>query len=221
MRLRPSILTMIAIIDYEAGNLRSVERSLQHLGAPCCITQDREVIQRADRVIFPGVGAAGKAMADIRRLGLDSILQQVYERGMPFLGICLGAQIILERSQEDDARCLGLVPGDVKAFPRPLVNGQGERLKVPHMGWNGVRLVRPHPVLKGIGPEDEFYFVHSYHPMPALQDWILGMTGHGREFPSVIGRGNLIAAQFHPEKSGRPGLGLLENFCTWDGRDVE
>ncbi len=209
---------MIAIIDYKAGNLRSVERALKKLGFDCRITLDREEILAADRVVFPGVGAAGKAMADLRHLGLDGVLKRVFENGTPFLGICIGAQIILERSEEDHVLCLGLIPGETKAFPAPLPSVGDERLKIPHMGWNGLRLIRKHPVLSGIRPEDEFYFVHSYYPMPVSDTYVFGTTEYGIRFPSVIGNRNLIAMQFHLEKSGAPGLRILKNFCHWDGQ---
>ncbi len=212
---------MIAIIDYRAGNLRSVERALKGLGFRSRITRDRAEILDADRVVFPGVGAAGKAMADLRQLGLDKTMKQVLEDGKPFLGICLGAQIVLERSREDDAACLGFMAGEAKAFPVPLSSPGDERLKIPHMGWNGLKLVREHPVLRGVMPEDEFYFVHAYYPEPASDKDILGTTDYGIRFPSVIGNKNLIAMQFHPEKSGRPGLKILKNFCNWDGHDAE
>lgn len=209
---------MIAIIDYKAGNLRSVERALKKLGFDCRITLDREEILASDRVIFPGVGAAGKAMADLRHLDLDGVLKQVFENGKPFLGICIGAQIILDRSEEDHVHCLGLIPGEAKAFPVPLMSGDNERLKVPHMGWNGLRLIKRHPVLSGIRQEDEFYFVHSYYPMPASDTDVISTTDYGIRFPSVIGNRNLIAMQFHLEKSGAPGLKILKNFCDWDGQ---
>ena len=209
---------MIAIIDYKAGNLRSVERALKKLGFDCRITLDREEILASERVVFPGVGAAGKAMADLRHLGLDGVLKQVFENGKPFLGICIGAQIILDRSEEDRVHCLGLIPGEAKAFPVPLMSGDNERLKIPHMGWNGLRLIKKHPVLNGIRPEDEFYFVHSYYLMPASDTHVIGTTEYGMGFPSVIGSRNLIAVQFHLEKSGAPGLRILKNFCQWDGQ---
>jgi len=212
---------MIAIIDYKAGNLRSVERALRGLGFECRITHKRAEILSADRVVFPGVGAAGSAMADLRQLGLDGVLNQALDDGLPFLGICLGVQIILDRSDEDHAACLGFLPGEAKAFPLPLGSPEDGRLKVPHMGWNGLTQAREHPVLKGIGPEDEFYFVHAYYPAPVLEGHVIGTTDYGIRFPSVIGRENLIAMQFHPEKSGRPGLRILRNFCEWDGSHAE
>jgi glutamine amidotransferase len=212
---------MIAIIDYKAGNLRSVERALKGLGFPCRITHDGTEILTAERVVFPGVGAAGRAMADLRQLGLDYVLKEALEHGKPFLGICLGAQIILDRSQEDHAVCLGFMEGEARAFPIPLSSPQDGRLKVPHMGWNGLVQAREHPVLKGIGSEDEFYFVHAYYPAPVWDSHVIGTTDYGFRFPSVIGRENLIAMQFHPEKSGRPGLRILKNFCEWDGNHAE
>ena len=212
---------MIAVVDYRAGNLRSVERALNRLGVPCRITQDPREIRSADRVIFPGVGAAGAAVAGLEAAGIDRVLREVVDRGTPFLGICLGAQIILERSEEDDAACLGLIPGTVTRFPSPLFGPGGERLKVPHMGWNGLRKRSNHPVLEDVRETDEFYFVHGYYPRPAAEGHVIATTEHGTEFPSVIGRGNLVAMQFHPEKSGEPGLRILERFARWDGRHAE
>jgi glutamine amidotransferase len=209
---------MIAVIDYKAGNLKSVERALNHLGFTCRITNDSQRILNADRIIFPGVGAAGAAMEDLKRLGVDRILKQAFGEGKPILGICLGAQIVLDRSMENDTSCIGLVPGEVQRFPANLLSGNGERLKIPHMGWNGVHLRRSHPVLNGLGPSDEFYFVHSYYPAPSSPTDLIGLSEHGIEFASIIGTRNLIATQFHPEKSGIPGLRILRNFCMWDGK---
>ncbi len=212
---------MIGIIDYRAGNLKSVERALNKLAVPCRITADREVLLEAERIIFPGVGAAGKALEDLRHLGLDRVLIQAYEQGKPILGICLGAQIVLEKSQENNTRCLGLVPGEVKRFPTPLLSRDHDPLKIPHMGWNNVRILKPHPVLAGIREEDEFYFVHSYYTEPASETWGIGQTEHGIEFTSILGSKNLIATQFHPEKSGVPGLRILKNFSTWKGTHAQ
>lgn len=208
---------MIAIVDYEAGNLASVERAVRGLGFESLVTQDPDLILAAKRVIFPGVGAAGAAMASLRRLGLDQVLREVKDRGVPLLGICLGTQIVFESSEEDGGvECLGLMPGAVRRFP-PGLSEDGGKLKVPHMGWNRVRLVKNHPVLKGVLPEHEFYFVHSYYPDPADAGHVAGWTGYGITFASIVAHGSLIAAQFHPEKSGRPGLNILRNFCRWDG----
>lgn len=208
---------MIAIIDYKAGNLKSVERALNKIGYPCCITSNKQEILDSERIVFPGVGAAGKAIEDLKRMGLDRMLKQAFESGKPIMGICLGAQVILERSEENNTRCLGLIGGEVKGFPYPFLLGGKQRLKIPHMGWNGVRLLKEHPVLPGIMPGDEFYFVHSYYPLPESEDHVIGKTEYGIEFPTIIGVKNLIATQFHPEKSGRAGLRILRNFCSWDG----
>jgi glutamine amidotransferase len=207
--------SVIVIIDYQAGNLTSVVRSLKALGVEGTVTQDPAVVAQATRVIFPGVGAAGKAMATLKKLGLDQALRQSFGRGIPILGICLGAQIILEHSEENDAVCLGLLPGRTRALPRV------EPLKIPHMGWNRVRFLQYHPVFKGLPEGAEYYFVHSYYPAPAETTMVLGVTDHGIEFPSAIGRRNLVASQFHPEKSGRFGLQILENFLAWDGSHAE
>jgi glutamine amidotransferase len=209
---------MIVIIDYKAGNLKSVERALKKLGFACRITHDREAVLNAERIIFPGVGAAGKALADLKHFGLDKALTRSFKEGTPILGICLGAQIVLEKSEENNTQCLGLIGGGVMRFPSPLFSVDKDRLKIPHMGWNRVKRVRRHPVLEGIRSQDEFYFVHSYYPMPSADHHIIGTTDYGIEFPSIIGHNNLIAMQFHLEKSGPPGLRILKNFCTWNGK---
>jgi imidazole glycerol-phosphate synthase subunit HisH len=207
--------SVIVIIDYQAGNLTSVVRSLKALGVEGTVTQDPAVVAQATRVIFPGVGAAGKAMATLRELGLDQALRQSVQNGIPILGICLGAQVILEHSEENDTVCLGLLPGRTRALSR------GEGLKIPHMGWNRVRFLRDHRIFKGLPEGAEYYFVHSYYPAPAEESMVVGVTDHGVEFPCAIGWRNLVATQFHPEKSGRFGLQILENFLAWDGSDAE
>jgi len=210
-------MSSIAIIDYEAGNLTSVLRAVRFLGFEATVTQDPDLILAADKVIFPGVGAAGSAMADLKRLGLNEVLNRIRERSTPLLGICLGTQIIFDFSEEDGGTvCLGLLPGRTRRFPLDL-SENGEKLKIPHMGWNRVGLVKDHPVFRNVGPDQEFYFVHSYYPAPALESQVLGWTEYGLKFASIIGQGSLVAVQFHPEKSGRPGLNILKNFCTWDG----
>ena len=211
---------MIAVIDYRVGNLGSVRRAIERLGFPCRVTGETEEILSAERVIFPGVGAAGKAMECLKETGLDEAVRESLRREKPILGICLGAQIILEKSEENGASCLGLIKGKAVRFPEPLHNTGEGLLKVPHIGWNGVIPRRRHPVLEGIRAADEFYFVHSYYPLPEEED-VIALTDYGVRFPSVIGCRNLIAVQFHPEKSGTAGLRLLRNFCMWDGRYVE
>ncbi len=209
---------MIAIIDYDAGNLTSVARAVTHLGFACRVTNDAAEIAAAERIIFPGVGAAGSAMDSLERLNLDAAVRDAYRSGKPILGICLGCQIVLSHSSENDRACLGLLAGSVRPFPRGSLLPDGSRIKIPHMGWNGVRVVQPHPVLAGMAEGEEFYFVHGYYPDPAAGAHVLGLTDYGIRFASVIGHRNLIATQFHLEKSGRPGLRLLKNFCTWAPR---
>lgn len=209
---------MIAVVDYEAGNLASVKRSLKALEAPVVVTQDAQIVVQAEKIIFPGVGAAGQAMANLRRLGLDQALRQAWDRGTPILGICLGAQIIMEHSAENDTACLGLLPGEVRRLEPNPGKITAERYKIPHMGWNQVRFCRDHPVFQGLPDGAEFYFVHSYYPSPTDPARVLGRTDYCQEFPSVVGSKNLLATQFHPEKSGRFGLRLLANFLAWDGQ---
>jgi glutamine amidotransferase len=209
---------VIAILDYRAGNLTSVERALKFLGYPCRITDDSGVIRQAERIIFPGVGAAGKSMADLKHLGLDTVLRERLQAGVPILGICVGLQVLFDYSEENDTPCLGIIPGRVPHFPTDLTDTAGRRLKIPHMGWNGVSFTIDHPVFAGIASTSEFYFVHSYYPHPADARHIAGITAYGISFTSAVAWENLVAVQFHPEKSGPPGLQLLRNFCRWEGR---
>ena len=207
---------MIAIIDYNAGNITSVARALHSIGKEFVITDDTTLLDGASHVIFPGVGAAGEAMAYLRRKKLDVWLKSCFESGKPLLGICLGTQIILDSSEENDTRCIGLVAGLTRRFPDCLA-AAGRALKIPHMGWNSVSLHREHPVFAGVDPTAEFYFVHSYYPSPSDGAAVLGTTEYGITFCSVLAIQNLVAMQFHPEKSGRPGLQILQNFCQWRG----
>lgn len=208
---------MLAIIDYRAGNLTSVQLAMEAIGVEARITQSAAEIQAAERVIFPGVGAAGEAMRHLGDLGLAAAIRGAVASGKPFLGICLGTQIILDRSEEDGGTAgLGIVPGVVRLFRPP-----DRRDKVPHMGWNGVRQVRKHAVFAGIPDDSEFYFVHSFHPEPDGAEWTIGITDFaGIAFTSALARGNLVATQFHPEKSGRVGLQFLRNFAHWDGSEA-
>ena len=203
---------MIAIVDYNAGNLTSVKLALDYLGTRSEITRDPERIIAADRVIFPGVGSAGAAMQNIRTLGLADVLRQVVQRGTPFLGICLGTQIIFEASEENGGvQGLGILAGTVKRF-QPTNPAD----KVPQIGWNSVTFIKPHPLFKGIENGSEFYFVHSYYPAPTDRACVLGETKYADiQFALVVARDNLAATQFHPEKSGRLGLQLLSNFIAW------
>ena len=203
---------MIAIVDYGAGNLRSVQRACSAVKLACQLTSDPETVARADRIIFPGVGAARSAIENLSRTGLDQALRQAFSRGAPVLGICLGAQIVLDRSEEADTRCLGLMRGTTRRL-RP----EDASLKIPHMGWNEVRVERPHPLLAGVQPGDEFYFVHSFFPDPDDALAVLATSDHGARFCCALGRDNLFATQFHPEKSGRLGLLMLWRFAFWEG----
>ncbi|MEA2014075.1 MAG: imidazole glycerol phosphate synthase subunit HisH [Thermodesulfobacteriota bacterium] len=200
---------MISIIDYRAGNLRSVERALLHLGVACRITGNPLEILSSDRVIFPGVGAAGQAMDIIKLRGLDEVIREVVDNHIPFLGICLGAQIVLGGSKEDDTECLNLIPGKARRFSR-------SNLTIPHMGWNTIVPIQTHPILDGIDARAQFYFVHSYYPEPERDRHIIATTEYGITFASIIGRDNVVATQFHLEKSGSFGLSILKNFSKWD-----
>lgn len=201
---------MITIVDYKAGNLTSVKRALDHLGIENQISKDPDTIRKAEQVIFPGVGAAGAAMEVLKERNLDSALKESFQRGTPILGICIGCQIILSRSEEGDTPGLNLMPGICSRFRL-----EDEALKIPHMGWNAVRIIQPHPILSHINPGDEFYFVHSYYPQPEDQSQVYAVCDYGGEFPVAIGMGNLFAVQFHAEKSGPLGLQLLKNFSDW------
>ena len=203
----------IVIIDYDAGNLRSVQRACAEVGARAVISNDPAQVKAASRIIFPGVGAAGSAMASLRRNGLAEALRSAVDDGKPVLGICLGLQISLRHSEESDTETLGLIPGETRRFrlDRP-------ELKIPHMGWNEVRPVRPHPLLDGIEPGDEFYFVHAYYPAPENPACVYARTTYEDDFAAAVGRDNYFGVQFHPEKSGRVGLSLLRRFTGWDGQ---
>jgi glutamine amidotransferase len=206
---------VIAIVDYRAGNLVSVKLALDDLGVPAEITQDPRTIREADRVIFPGVGAAGSSMRHLAELELAEPLREAVAQGAPFLGICMGMQACFEHSEEDGGvDCLGLLPGNVRRFQTddPLC-------KIPQMGWNTVEFVREHPVFAGIENASEFYFVHSYYADPGDDSVLIGATEYaGVRFAAAAGRANIVATQFHPERSGRIGLRLLENFAKWDGQ---
>ncbi|UCH43125.1 MAG: imidazole glycerol phosphate synthase subunit HisH [Dehalococcoidales bacterium] len=203
---------MITIIDYDAGNIRSVQRACSEIGVRSVATDAQTEIINAEKIIFPGVGAAPSAMSYMIEKGLDSALAEAFACGVPILGICLGAQIILDSSEEGDQPCLGLVPGKTVRFQL-----QNRSLKIPHMGWNEVKTVQSHPLLDGIKPGDEFYFVHSFYPQPVEEKNIYALSDYESSFCSALGFRNLFATQFHPEKSGRLGLQLLERFARWDG----
>ncbi len=196
----------IAIVDYGASNIRSVARAVERFGYAPIVTRNSREILDSEAVIFPGQGASPPAMNNLEKNGLVDTVKEVIFRGTPFFGICLGLQLLLESSDEGPTDCLKLVHGKVKMLP--------EDVKRPHMGWNRVRLRNKHPVFRGVEDESYFYFVHSYYADPEDDDLILGTTDYGVEFCSVIAKGSLIATQFHPEKSGRVGLKLYENFLA-------
>ncbi len=210
----------VAVIDYGMGNLHSVASALQHVGADkVVVTHDAEQIRRADRVVFPGVGAIRDCMAEIRRLKCDELLAQALEeQHVPVLAICVGLQAMMSRSEENGGvDCLDMIPGEVRYFGASLKDRQGERKKVPHMGWNEVRQVRPHPMWRDIADGARFYFVHSYYVHAADRDLVAGSVDYGVSADAALARDNLFAVQFHPEKSADAGLQLLRNFIQWDG----
>lgn len=204
---------MTLILDYDAGNLGSVKRACSEVGLAAEFSADPDALAQAERIIFPGVGAAGAAMRSLRERGLDLALKQAIASGTPVLGICLGMQVSLDYSEENDTQTLGLIGGRVQRFQlnRP-------DLKIPHMGWNEVRVRQPHPVLAGIEAGDEFYFVHGYYPNPSSPEHALAVTDYEHDFVCALGKDNYVGTQFHPEKSGRVGLRLFENFAQWDGK---
>ena len=205
---------MLAILDYEAGNQTSVLRGLASQGIPAVITADPATLAAAAGVIFPGVGAARQAMDLLLRTGLDTVLRDIVAAGKPLLGVCLGCQILLERSEESDTQTLGLVPGTCVRFDPELTDEENEPIRIPHMGWNGYSLKPPCRLFNGIAPDAEFYFVHSYYTLPA-PELAIATTRHGLDFCSVYGKDGFWAVQFHPEKSGKPGLTLLRNFYEY------
>jgi imidazole glycerol-phosphate synthase subunit HisH len=198
------------VVDYDAGNLKSVETALSFIKADYFVSPDPDELKKADTLIFPGVGDAGAAMEVLKKQGLDQGIREFYELGKPVLGICLGCQIVLTHSEERDTSCLDLVPGNVLRFPTK------EGYKVPHMGWNQVLPAGGHPIFKDIPDNSSFYFVHSYYPKPEKDEYVAGTTSYCIDFCSAIQRDNLFAVQFHPEKSGKVGLRLLSNFLSWD-----
>ncbi len=202
---------MIAIVEYGAGNQTSVMRALNHLGIPCIVTADPGVMDQCAGIIFPGVGAAAQAMANLAANGVDAALRRAAARGQPILGICLGCQILLERSEEGPVETLGILPGICRKFPDDLRDEAGDVARIPHMGWNGLNIKKSDPLLAGLPQNAEFYFVHGFY-VETKPEMVLATSGHGMEFCAVYGRGNIRATQFHPEKSGRAGLTLLENF---------
>lgn len=207
----------IAVIDYGMGNLRSVWQALVHVadGREVVVTADPAVVAAAERVVFPGQGAMPDCMRELDARGLRQVVLET-ARSKPFLGICIGLQMLFEHSDEGDIAGLGIFAGHVRRFPKEgMVSASGEKLKVPHMGWNEVRQVKQHPLWDGIADPARFYFVHSYCVVPDSADCITGKTDYGTPFTSVVARDNIFAIQCHPEKSAKAGLALLSNFLQW------
>ena len=209
----------VAVIDYGMGNLRSVSKAIEHVaggGAEVRVTDDPAYILAADRVVFPGQGAARDCMRAIGAHHLNSAVREA-ARNKPFFGICMGLQVLVDHSEENDGtELLGLLRGRVVRFAPDMRGGDGLALKIPHMGWNGVDPTRPHPLWAGIAPGERFYFVHSYHVVPEDPALVAATTAYGIAFTSAVAHENLFAVQFHPEKSSEAGLRLLANFIDWN-----
>ena len=203
---------MIAIIDYDAGNLKSVEKALQALGEDVLVTRDREKLLAADKVILPGVGNFGDAMEKLKSYGLVSVIHELAEMGKPFLGICLGLQLLFERSDEaPGVEGLGILKGEIVRIP------DGEELKVPHIGWNSLHLQNDGRLFRNLPEEPYVYFVHSYYLKAEDPEIVKASTEYGVTIDASVEQGNVFACQFHPEKSSRVGLKILENFAKLEG----
>ncbi|MDQ7914442.1 imidazole glycerol phosphate synthase subunit HisH [Pseudomonas sp. 102515] len=208
----------VAVIDYGMGNLHSVAKALEHAGShQVLVTGDPAVIREADRIVLPGVGAIRDCMAEIRLQGIDELVREV-SQDRPFLGVCVGMQALMQRSEENGGvDCIGLFPGAVRRFPGGMQE-EGETLKVPHMGWNEVSHVLDHPLWHGIPDRARFYFVHSFYVEAGNPRQVVGRGHYGLDFAAALADGSRFATQFHPEKSADCGLQLYANFLAWDGR---
>jgi len=195
---------MIVIIDYGVGNLASVKNALDKLGAKSVISNDAEIIKKSTALILPGVGAAGQGMRNLKKQGLDKVITQEINKGKPFLGICLGMQLLFENSEEGNVKCLGILEGSVKKF-------KVER-KIPQIGWNQIDIKKSSEFFKDINDKDYFYFVNSFYCLPKDKEVTAGITTYGETFSSIVQKDNIIGVQFHPERSGKAGFQLLENF---------
>jgi glutamine amidotransferase len=207
----------IGVIDYGMGNLHSLGKALERVSGASriVISYDPEALMACDRLVLPGVGGVRECMNELRRLELNQMVVEA-ARDKPMLGVCLGMQVMLEWSDENGGvPALGLFPGKVVRFPDPAPDARGDRLKVPHMGWNRVHQSRAHPLWDGVPDDAWFYFVHSYHAAPANPEHVLGTAEYGHEFAAAIARDNIAAFQFHPEKSQNTGMTLLGNFAQW------
>jgi len=199
---------MIAIVDYGMGNLRSVEKAFENAGGRVCVTADRRIVERAEKIVLPGVGGFAQAMHELRSRKLVEPISSKIKAGTPYLGICLGLQLLFSQSDEGGkTRGFGVIPGPVRRFTG--------NLKIPHMGWNDLTLKKPGcPLFKGTRKKDYFYFVHSYYPEPEDRSWVATTTRYGRSFCSAVWKGSVLATQFHPEKSQEAGLRLVRNFVN-------
>ncbi|MCB0213428.1 MAG: imidazole glycerol phosphate synthase subunit HisH [Anaerolineae bacterium] len=204
-------MTKITIIDYGVGNFRNVQKAFQVVGAEAEITDSVEAVNQAEAIVLPGVGAFGDAIDNIRARNLEQPILDAVKAGKPMIGICVGLQLLFEESEEIGHHIgLGILPGKVIRFPE-------NELTVPHMGWNQIEPEREHPLLNGIEPGDFAYFAHSYHAAPANREDIIACTEYGQLYPSIVGRDNVCAIQFHPEKSQQVGLQILKNFIEFAG----
>lgn len=215
---------MIAIVEYGAGNQTSVQRAFRHLDIDCEITADPARLESADGILFPGVGAAGQAMERLKTSGLEHCMSALVKAGKPFLGICLGAQIMLDSSEENATQTLGIIEGTNRRFDPSWTDAassdNASPIRIPHMGWNTLTKIQASPLLEGIPDNAAMYFVHSYY-MDLPASWHIATTSYGKDFCAMCGRDGLWGVQFHPEKSGEHGLHILHNFATWSlGRRV-
>lgn len=203
------VINMVAIIDYDAGNIKSVEKALHYLGEEAVITRDRDTILGADRVILPGVGAFGDAMEKLRTYELDKVIQEVVAKNTPFLGICLGLQLLFESSEESEGvEGLGILKGKVVRLP------EENNLKIPHIGWNSLKYPNPGRLFTGIAEDSYVYFVHSYYLQAKDSSIVTATTEYGTLIHASVEQGNVFACQFHPEKSSEVGMQILKNFLT-------
>ncbi len=213
-------MNKVAVIDYGMGNLHSVAKALEHCGeaAEVIVTSDGDLIRSADRVVFPGVGAIRDCIQGLKDLGLDEVIREV-ARSKPLLAVCVGMQALMDHSVENQGvDCLGILPGRVASFQETFRQAAvHEHLKVPHMGWNQVHQTVAHPLWHGIRDHSRYYFVHSYYVQPTQQQQVMAVCDYGVPFAAAVGRDNVFAVQFHPEKSQHDGLTLYANFLRWNG----
>lgn len=215
-------MNTVAVIDYGMGNLHSVAKALEHAptDANVIVTHEASIIEQADRVVLPGVGAIRDCMAEIKRLGVDQVVKNVIAQNKPLLGVCVGMQALMTFSDENNGvECLNELQGQVAYFGDDLRDpNNNERLKIPHMGWNQVHQTCEHPMWHAIEQDARFYFVHSYYVEPVNADLIAGSSHYGTSFAAAVAKNNIFAVQFHPEKSQHAGLQLYDNFLNWDGK---